>query len=586
MRAVLFDLGHTLEVDDVLLPGAHEALRAVGRMEADGEPVRLALLSDYRMPDGDDGVSDIVAEYVGLLERLGIRDYFEPVAECVTLSTELGVFKPHPSLFRLAVDRVLPGAPDERAAFVTENGSHVAAARALGMTAIQVRPPGASEGELPGLLDVPARIAAAFGIPAPAMPLATNRVRLGRARLPSARGPTPPEPACGAAASWVRLGRDVLLFSGAERPKPGVAFRTGSDALEGANPRRDHLHVVRQKGRLFQRLHPNVNVLQDSGRFLVVELPPDEVPGPDPHGHTHFEVAPLLENEVLFSLADVDSAREKPDPAVEVFLETLDAEGFRRDLEELVGIKTRESLSEGYQRALEWARDQLAGHTTRVESFAMPGGTSANLVAGKPGTLDSDRDVILVTAHLDSVNLEGGPGAPAPGADDNGSGAAGVLAIARTLMHRELRHDVRFVLFGGEEQGLHGSRAFLAGLTAAQRGRIRAVVNMDMIGAKHASQPGVLLESSTTALWLLRELTRVAATYTDLQVQTSTHPFASDHVPFLNAGIPAVLTIEATDELSQDFVHSPRDTLERVDDELAIAILRMNTAWVVETASA
>lgn len=86
------------------------------------------------------------------------------------------------------------------------------------------------------------------------------------------------------------------------------------------------------------------------------------------------------------------------------------------------------------------------------------------------------------------------------------------------------------------------------------------------------------------ALWLLRELTRAAATYTKLEVQISTNPFASDHVPFLNAGIPAVLTIKATDELSQDFIHSSRDTLDRVDDELASAILQMNTAWIIDTA--
>lgn len=98
---------------------------------------------------------------------------------------------------------------------------------------------------------------------------------------------------------------------------------------------------------------------------------------------------------------------------------------------------------------------------------------------------------------------------------------------------------MRFVLFGGEEQGLHGSREYLASLSPGERQRIRAVLNMDMIGAQHGAQPGVLLESSPMALWLLRELTRAAATYTDLEVQTSTHPFASDHVSFLNAGIPA-----------------------------------------------
>ncbi len=67
MRIVLFDLGHTLEVDGVLLPGTHHTLQAMQSMRVDGEPVRLALLSDYRMPDAIDGVVEIVAEYVRLL---------------------------------------------------------------------------------------------------------------------------------------------------------------------------------------------------------------------------------------------------------------------------------------------------------------------------------------------------------------------------------------------------------------------------------------------------------------------------------------------------------------------------------------
>lgn len=582
MRIVLFDLGHTLEADGVLLPGAHHALQAVQSMMVDGGPVRLALLSDYRMPDGVDTVAEIMAEYIGLLEQLGIGEYFAPVEERVTLSTELRVFKPDPKLFRHAADKILPGISFQQVTFVTENGSHVAAASALGMVAFQVSVPGSSD-DLPGLAEVAKRIAAAFGIPPPSLPEPSDSVRLARGRIPSDPNARSADSAYARAASWVRMGRDVLLIDGAEL---GEVSRAGPAAvpLEGKTPRRDHLHVVRQKGRLFQRLNPSVDVLHDSGRFLVVDISPDEVLATDSHGHSHFEVAPLLENEVLFSLADIDAAREAPKSTIQVTLDEFDTDRFRHDLEELVGLGTRHSVTDGYTRALELARDRLRNYATRLQSFAMPGGTSANLIADKPGTAGSDRDLILVTAHLDSVNLEDGPTGAAPGADDNGSGAAGVLAIGRALEPLELRHDVRFVLFGGEEQGLIGSREYLSRLSNSERHRIRAVLNMDMIGAQHGPRPGVLLESSPMALWLLRELTRAAATYTKLEVQISTNPFASDHVPFLNAGIPAVLTIEATDELSQDFIHSSRDTLDRVDDELASAILQMNTAWIIDTA--
>jgi Zn-dependent M28 family amino/carboxypeptidase len=59
------------------------------------------------------------------------------------------------------------------------------------------------------------------------------------------------------------------------------------------------------------------------------------------------------------------------------------------------------------------------------------------------------RGVVLVVAHLDSINIAGGPSANAPGADDNGSGSVGVLEIARALKNHTGTEDLRFILFGG-----------------------------------------------------------------------------------------------------------------------------------------
>ena len=98
--------------------------------------------------------------------------------------------------------------------------------------------------------------------------------------------------------------------------------------------------------------------------------------------------------------------------------------------------------------------------------------------------------MVLVTAHLDSINLAGGPQAQAPGADDNGSGSAGLLTIARIFAGHQGVADLRLILFGGEEQGLFGSRQYVAGLEPAERSRIAAVVNMDMIGTVNTADTG------------------------------------------------------------------------------------------------
>jgi Zn-dependent M28 family amino/carboxypeptidase len=181
---------------------------------------------------------------------------------------------------------------------------------------------------------------------------------------------------------------------------------------------------------------------------------------------------------------------------------------------------------------------------------------------------------------LDSVNLVGGPTASAPGADDNGSGSAGVLELARVLAATAWESDVRLILFGGEEQGLHGSRQHVAGLAPADLARIRAVLNMDMVGTRNTAEPAVLLEGAPVSQQLIDDLAAAAATYTGLRVETSLKPFASDHVPFIDAGVPAVLSIEGADSANGN-IHTAADTLDHIDLELMQEILRMNLAALV-----
>lgn len=102
---------------------------------------------------------------------------------------------------------------------------------------------------------------------------------------------------------------------------------------------------------------------------------------------------------------------------------------------------------------------------------------------------DGSGELVLVTAHLDSTAAFSPPYDPridrAPGADDDASGVAGVLAIAEAITslaaRRPLARTVRFVLFNAEEHGLVGSKAY-ARDQAVKAASIVAVLQMDMIG--------------------------------------------------------------------------------------------------------
>ena len=106
-------------------------------------------------------------------------------------------------------------------------------------------------------------------------------------------------------------------------------------------------------------------------------------------------------------------------------------------------------------------------------------------------------------------------------------------------------------------------------------------MHMDMIGSLNSASPTVLLEGAALSQSMIDGLAAAASTYTGLAVQTSLNPFNSDHVPFIQKGVPAVLTIEGTDD-ANDEIHSARDTLDRLNFDLALEILRMNTAFVAE----
>jgi FMN phosphatase YigB (HAD superfamily) len=155
MKVVLFDLGNTLEHQDDLLPGARETLQAIQEMrDHSGEAVALGLVSDFDMPDDPEQIPIIRQRYYEILEGLSIRSFFEPVANRVTLSSEVGVFKPDEKIFRAVIEKINEDLHFGDVIFITENRGHVIEARHLGMRAIHFQGPGQNAGDVDRLVDV------------------------------------------------------------------------------------------------------------------------------------------------------------------------------------------------------------------------------------------------------------------------------------------------------------------------------------------------------------------------------------------------------------------------------------------------
>src|SRR2546427_2864967 len=165
---------------------------------------------------------------------------------------------------------------------------------------------------------------------------------------------------------------------------------------------------------------------------------------------------------------------------------TVEEETIRRDLEThvrtLAGTigERHYARPQALARAVAYLQDELArlGYEVTAQPFAAGGQTFHNLEVVIPGGSRAD-EIVVVGGHYDTV--EG-----SPGADDNGSGSAAVVALARLLARDRPARTVRCVLFANEEppffeSGGMGSRVYAA--QAARRGeRLVAVVGPGTIG--------------------------------------------------------------------------------------------------------
>ncbi len=173
--------------------------------------------------------------------------------------------------------------------------------------------------------------------------------------------------------------------------------------------------------------------------------------------------------------------------------------------------------------------------------------TGVNVIATKRGT--SGKTIIL-GGHPDSVE-------DTPGANDNGSGTAVVLELARALAQKPNKHTLTFVTFDAEEFGLIGSRHYADNLAESDRAQIAAMLNFDMLGGGR----GPLLLGGEGALG---QMARDAAK----EIGVDARNFAlgnnagSDHQSFTRIGIDAVFFSR-----DYDLLHTPQDAIVEIRAE-------------------
>ena len=199
-----------------------------------------------------------------------------------------------------------------------------------------------------------------------------------------------------------------------------------------------------------------------------------------------------------------------------------------------------------------------------------------NIVGSIPGK-DSG-DIVVVTAHYDSV-------AVSPGADDDGSGVAAVLATADIMSHYSFNSTVRFVLFSGEEQGLLGSHEYVE--NAYENGEnIIADLNLDGIGYALTTDDGSKIKhfANNQSSWMVDISNSIASQYHDkigLQVIGLPHVTFSDHQSFVEYDYDASYFLEY---LLTPYYHTSQDTLEHVNITYLAKVCRLSVGTLASIA--
>ena len=178
---------------------------------------------------------------------------------------------------------------------------------------------------------------------------------------------------------------------------------------------------------------------------------------------------------------------------------------------------TRPTGSEANQRVAAYIETELKklGLTVRRQDF----GGGVNIIGIQRGPVAR---TIIVGSHYDSVSST-------PGADDNASGCAMNLLLARQLNREKPRHTIRYVFFDAEERGLVGSSYYARNMMKEQ---CDFMVNFDMVGNLHASHMAVDPEPVFSALFKKYPWAK------SISHRQGAGP--SDHAPFQRKGIPFV----------------------------------------------
>ncbi|MFQ5606688.1 MAG: M28 family peptidase [Candidatus Zixiibacteriota bacterium] len=302
---------------------------------------------------------------------------------------------------------------------------------------------------------------------------------------------------------------------------------------------------------------------------LISRNSPD---GDDPHGPYYAQtslgskIAEAIKHEVagIFFFT--------PEDIPEAFEQRWRSNESQRDIP--IVFLSRSVFTDSIPTPEELAAKPISGLIDLVRVRKTGANTLGLLTGGKEGAADK---IIVIGAHYDHLGY-GGKGTGSlyagsdpqihNGADDNASGTAGVIELARYFSDRkaELDFSIMFVAFSGEESGLLGSNYFVKH-PPLDLEKVSFMINMDMIGRFRPESKGLGIFGVGTSPTFKEWFDGYDG---DIKVNTSESGVGpSDHTAFYNSGLPVLHCFTGT---HQDY-HKPSDDVELIDADAEADVL-------------
>lgn len=202
-----------------------------------------------------------------------------------------------------------------------------------------------------------------------------------------------------------------------------------------------------------------------------------------------------------------------------------------------------------------------------------------SVIATIPGT---SANVVIVSAHFDSINGASPTTGRAPGADDNASGVVTILEALRVLAAAGYapKNTLEFHFYSGEEGGLLGARAIMQDYVRRSV-KVLAVLNQDMTA--YSPNHNIAVYTDYVSTPLSNFIIQLVPVYSQIPVITDKCGYAcSDHGAANDAGYPAAYVCDENMVDSSPYIHTANDALSTLDFDHLYQHVRLTVGFLVE----